>query len=151
MSRVRSDVWVGARLNAAEALWYDTSRWASIVDGFARVVSIDPGWPREGVIAWDSRPGGRGRVLERVTGYAPGDGQVAEVEDDKMSGTQRVSFRPDGDGVVVALELDYRLKRHPPGWQIVDVLFIRRALRDSLARTLTRLAIEVEAERDLPS
>jgi hypothetical protein len=147
MGRVRSEVRIRAREHEAEALWYDTSRWASFVEGFARVVRADDGWPREGgAITWDSRPGGRGRVLERVTGYAAGDGQVAEVEDDKLTGRQRVRFRAEGDEVVVALELDYELKRRPPGWRIVDALFIRRAIRDSLARTLRRFAIELTSE-----
>ena len=150
MGRVRSEVRIGARESDAEALWYDTTRWASFVDGFARVVGADPEWPRSGALTWESRPGGRGRVLERVTGYAAGDGQVAEVEDDKLTGRQRVRFEATGEEeVVVGLVLEYRLKRRPPGWQIVDALFIRRAQRDSLTRTLRRLAIEVEAEREL--
>ena len=57
MGRARSQVRVAARLGEAEGLWYDTSRWASFVDGFARVVSADPEWPRDGAITWDSRPG----------------------------------------------------------------------------------------------
>ena len=149
MGTVRSEVRIPAREADAEALWYDTTRWATFVDGFARVVSMDEDWPRSGVITWESRPGGRGRVLERVTGYAAGDGQVAEVEDDKLSGRQRVRFRANDDGVAVGLELAYELKRRPPGWQVVDVLFIRRAVRDSLARTLRRFAIELAAEREL--
>ena len=146
MGRARSEVRIGARESDAEALWYDTTRWASFVDGFARVVGADPEWPRSGALTWESRPGGRGRVLERVTGYAAGDGQVADVEDDKMTASQRISFRAEPDSVVVSLELDYQLKRRPPGWQVVDLLFIRRAMRDSLARTLRRFAIELTAE-----
>ena len=145
MGRVRSQVRVDARLADAEALWYDLARWPTFIEGFGRVVSVDEDWPRAGTLTWDSRPEGRGRVLERVTGYAPGDGQVADVEDDKMAGTQRVSFRADGDEVVVGLELDYELKRRFPGFQLVDVLFIRRSLRDSLARILRRYAIELTA------
>jgi hypothetical protein len=53
------------------------------------------------------------------------------------------------DRVSVSLELRYRLKRRYPGVEIVDVLFIRRALRASLARTLRRFAIELAAEREL--
>jgi len=149
MGRVRSEVRIAAKEAEAEALWYDTTRWASFVDGFARVVSVDDDWPRAGAITWESRPGGRGRVLERVTGHAAGDGQVAEVEDDKLSGRQRVRFRAVDDGVVVGLELEYVLKRRPPGWQVIDLLFIRRAMRDSLAGTLRRFAIELTAEREL--
>src|SRR5690349_14116227 len=132
MARVRSQVRIGARLADAEALWYDLARWPTFIEGFSRVVSVDPEWPRAGTVTWDSRPEGRGRVLERVTGYAAGDGQVAEVEDDRMSGDQRVSFRAEEDEVVVSLELDYRLKRRFPGYQLVDALFIRRSMRDSL-------------------
>ena len=146
MGTVRSEVRIPAREADAEALWYDTSRWASFVDGFARVVSIDDEWPRSGTLTWESRPGGRGRVLERAIGYAAGDGQVADVEDDKLSGRQRVRFRADGEDVYVGLELEYRLKRRPPGHQIVDLLFIRKALRDSMTRTLRRFAIELTAE-----
>jgi hypothetical protein len=149
MGRVRTQVRLPARAGEAEALWYDTSRWPTFVDGFARVVSVEAGWPREGTLTWDSRPGGRGRVLERVTGHAAGDGQRSDVEDDKLTGHQRVRFRQDGEEVVVGLELDYELKRRPPGWQVVDLLFIRRAQRDSLTRTLQRFAIELSAEREL--
>jgi hypothetical protein len=146
MGRVRSQVRLGARLADAEALWYDLARWPTFIEGFGRVVRVDPDWPSQGVLTWDSKPGGRGRVLERVTGYAAGDGQEAEVEDEKMTARQRVSFRAEGDEVVVALEVDYELKGHPPGWQIVDLLFIRRSMRDSLARILRSYAIELTAE-----
>src|SRR4051794_14160778 len=105
MGRVRSEIVVAGRALDAEALWYDTRRWATFVDGFARVVQAEPGWPREGAITWDSRPDGRGRVLERVTGWAAGDGQVAEVEDDKLTGRQRVRFRQHGKEFAVGLEL----------------------------------------------
>lgn len=145
MGRVSSRVRVGARLADAEALWYDLSRWPTFIEGFGRVVGVDPEWPRQGTLTWDSRPEGRGRVLERVTGYAAGDGQAADVEDDKMTGSQRVSFRAEGDDVVVTLELDYALKRRFPGFQVVDLLFIRRSLRDSLTRILRRYAIELTA------
>ena len=37
MGRVRSEVRIAAREAEAEALWYDTARWSSFVDGFARV------------------------------------------------------------------------------------------------------------------
>jgi hypothetical protein len=146
MGRVRSEVRIRARERDAEELWYDTRRWPSFVEGFARVVGQDPEWPRDGTITWDSRPGGRGRVLERVTGYAAGDGQLVEVEDDKLTGRQRVRFSVEDEEVVVGLELDYELKRRPPGWRIVDALFVRRAIRDSLAGTLRRFAIELTSE-----
>lgn len=151
MGRVRVQAEVGGRLSQAEALWYDTRRWSSFIDGFAHLQSVEPGWPREGSrLVWDSRPGGRGRVVEQVVRYAAGDGQDAEIEDEKMTGTQSVRFAPVGeDGVRVALELRWSLKASYPGSAVVDALFIRRAVRESLTRTLRRFAIELAADREL--
>jgi hypothetical protein len=150
MGRARTKMVALGRLTDAEALWYDTARWSSFVDGFGRLGNVDEGWPREGAtVVWDSRPGGRGRVLERVARYAAGDGQDVEVEDERVTGTQSVRFAASGeDRVAVSLELRYRLKRQYPGSAIVDLVFIRRAMRDSLARTLRRFAIELAAERE---
>ena len=148
--KARARIVANGRLTDAEALWYDTSRWATFIDGFGHLAGVEPGWPREGSVTWDSTPGGRGRVLERVARYTAGDGQDLEVEDEKLTGTQSVRFAAAGEGrVAVQLELDYRLKRMFFGAQIVDWLFIRRAQRDSLHRTLRRFAIELAAERDL--
>ena len=67
-----------------------------------------------------------------------------------MTGTQSVRFAPAGtDRVTVSLEWRYRLKRSFPGSAVVDFNFIRRAMRDSLGRTLRRFAIELAAEREL--
>ena len=149
--KVRAAVRVPVRAFDAEALWYDTRRWSSFVDGFARQASLTGDWPRVGArIVWDSHPGGRGRVVEIVDGWAAGDGQDLAVEDERLSGRQRVRFRAlDEESCEVALELDYQLKRRPPGHQIVDLLFIRGAVRASLVRTLNRFAIEAAAEREL--
>jgi hypothetical protein len=51
--------------------------------------------------------------------------------------------------VRIALELRYRLKRTDVFAPVVDAVFVRRALRDSLERTLRRFAIELAAEREL--
>ncbi|HEY3020622.1 MAG TPA: hypothetical protein VGJ32_10535 [Solirubrobacteraceae bacterium] len=150
MGRAQAQIVADGRLTEAEALWYDTSRWPTFVDGFGHLVSADANWPREGAVIWDSRPGGRGRVLERVVRYAAGDGQDADVEDERITGTQSVRFAPVADGGVgVSLELRYALKRAYPGSALVDALFIRRAMRDSLARTLRRFAIELAAQGEL--
>jgi len=148
--RARARIVAQGRLTEAEALWYDTSRWSTFVDGFGHLAGVEPGWPREGSVSWDSRPGGRGRVLERVLRYTAGDGQDVDVEDDRLTGTQSIRFAAAGeDRVAVQLELEYRLKRMFFGAQLVDWLFIRRAQRDSLQRTLRRFAIELAAEREL--
>ena len=148
--RARVQAEIAGRLSEAEALWYDTSRWSSFIDGFARLQSVEPGWPREGRLVWDSRPDGRGRVVENVARYAAGDGQDTEYEDEKTTGTQSVRFAPVGeDAVHISLEQRWSLKSSFPGSALVDALFIRRAVKDSLARTLRRFAIELRAEREL--
>jgi hypothetical protein len=66
-----------------------------------------------------------------------------------MRATQRVRFERLVDGTLVALELEYRLKDRNPLTPVVDLLFIRRSLRDSLRRTLERLARELKADAEL--
>jgi hypothetical protein len=151
MARVGAEIDVHAALPAVEALWYDTGRWPSFVDGFARVVKVDGGWPDEGGrLVWESTPRGRGRVVERVTGREPGRGQTVAFEDPKMHGLQRVEFEPLADGTAVALTLDYELKEPGnPLRPLVDLLFIRRALRDALRRTLVRFGRELDADAQL--
>ena len=149
MGRVRARIDVPVLASEAEALWYDTSRWASFVDGLHHVAAVDGGWPRAGArVLWDSVPGGRGRVVERVTAYAPRDGQTSDVEDEKISGTQRVAFAPGERGVTVTLELDYELKEQRGKFGAFDLLFVRRPQRESLQRTLRRFAGELRSDRD---
>ena len=149
MGRVRASVAVPALASEAETLWYDTTRWPTFVDGLHHIARLECDWPRAGArILWDSQPGGRGRVQERVVAYVAREGQTVTVEDEKIHGTQRVSFTPTETGVTVALELDYVLKEQRPGMALVDLLFIRRPQRESLQRTLRRFRTEVAAERE---
>ena len=61
-----------------------------------------------------------------------------------------VAFTGLEDGVGITLSLDYRLKGGVPGLKtLLDLLFIGRAVRDSLRRTLARFARELEDERGL--
>jgi hypothetical protein len=144
VSRIRAQARIDPEISifAMEELWYDLARWPAFVDGFAAVAKQDPGWPREGTLIWDSNPGGRGRVIERVTRFEARVGQDIDVEDPKMTGTQRLRFAPG----VVSLELDYELKDYN---RVLDFLFVRRAMRDSLQRTATRFAIEVRTDAEL--
>jgi hypothetical protein len=77
-------------------------------------------------------------------------GYAADVQDDQISGTEEVRFRALQDGVAVGLALDYTLKRRNPLRALADLLFIRRAWRESLQRTLARFAAELEAEAEAP-
>jgi len=150
MGRVAARIVADASAEAAEALWFDVRRWPTFVDGFGAVARLEEGWPRAGAVVWDSRPGGRGRVVERVVSYTAGGEQQLDVEDERLTGRQTVAFEPaDGGRVGVSLMLRYQLKQRYPWTPLVDVFFIRRAVGDSLRRTLRRFAIELEAEREL--
>ena len=144
MTRVRAEMAIDREIPIVEAeeLWYDLSRWTAFMDGFDHVVRVDPEWPRSGELLWDTHREGRGRVVERVTRYSVREGQESEIEDPKITGIQRVRF---GVGVI-ELELDYQLK--DSAW-LMDLLFVRRAQRDSLWRTLRRFSIELRTDREL--
>ncbi len=151
MARTRASVTLPGLASEAEALWYDPQRWPAWVDGFGHAVKLEGDWPGVGARSvWDSKPGGRGRVVERVTAYEARAGQTVEVEDEKLRGTQRVSFEPGTDDVTVVLELEYQLKESNVFTPIADALFIRRALRDSLKRSLLRLARERRSDLEPP-
>ena len=147
MGRAKASITVPGRAADAEALWYDPHRWQSWIDGFGHVVSLSDGWPGHGAeLVWESPPGGRGRVTERVVAYEVRSGQTLEVEDATMSGRQTVKFEPGPEVVEVTLSLEYRIKDRTPFTPVVDLLFVRRAMSDALRRTVTRFANERKAE-----
>ena len=155
MGQARASAIVG--LSPADALerWTDVESWGSFVDGFARPLEVGESWPTAGSrVAWESTPEGRGRVHERVEEYAalppapdvamqsmPGR-LVTRVEDQSLEGTQTAAFTPHQRGTRLDLELDYQLTRGGALSGLTDVLFIRRAIRDSLRRTVERFAAE---------
>ena len=147
MGLVRQVAVVGLPAAAAETLWTDVRRWPTFVEGFARVQRVDPDWPAPGSkVVWESIPGGRGQVTERVVEHESGRFAV-EVYEEALSGRQTLTFEPDEEhGTLVTLELDYGLTRAGPLRALADVLFIRRALSDALARTLRRFATEAAEE-----
>jgi Polyketide cyclase / dehydrase and lipid transport len=148
--RVRAAVTLSGLASEAEALWYDPQRWPAWIDGFGHVVKMEGEWPAPGArVVWNSKPGGRGRVVERVTAYEARAGQTLQVEDEQLRGTQRVSFEPGEGGVELALELEYELKETNVLTPVTDLLFIRRALRDSLRRSVTRFARERRGDQEL--
>jgi hypothetical protein len=133
----------------AIALWTDLQRWPSFVDGFARVLEAAPKWPEKGSkIVWESTPAGRGRVTEQV--LESGERAFAtRVFDRSLAGTQTLRAEPAPEGARVQLSLEYELERGGPLRVLADLIFIRRALRDSLRRTLGRFAVEAEEEAGL--
>ena len=148
MATVSVTQFVDGTVHDAESCWYDTARWADWVDELARVVTVERDWPRPGAtVTWESGPAGRGRVRERVIAYEPLAGQTVEVEDDSITGTQRVVFEPTGDGVEVQLSLSYSIKRRSPVTPLVDLLFVRRPMTTSLTRTLSRFGVALAESR----
>ncbi len=134
---------------AAVALWRDLRRWPSFVEGFARLVSSTPEWPARGAkVVWESGPGGRGKVSEKVT-QDVARVFATRVAEDRLFGIQTFRAEPDERGSHVEITLEYELTSESPLRGVTDVLFIRRALRDSLARTLRRYAIEADDDAGL--
>jgi hypothetical protein len=132
----------------AERCWYEVPRWPEWVDQLARVVEVRGDWPKAGSeVVWESHPAGRGTVRERVVQFEPRSGQASEVEDDSISGRQSVTFRPQAEGVELELRLDYKLKQRSPVSGLVDILFIRRLMGASLARTLTQFRTVAQSAR----
>jgi hypothetical protein len=134
---------------AALRLWTDVSRWSTFVEGFARVVELDPQWPAEGSRAiWESGPAGRGRVTEKVADGDPGRFSTMVFED-RLAGRQTFRAIESEGGARVELSLEYTLTKYGPLGPLADVIFIRRALRDSLRRTIARFEVEAQEEAGL--
>jgi hypothetical protein len=151
MGKARASIELpGFRASQAEALWYDTRRWPTFVDGFSHVVSTDGDWPHaRSTLVWQSTPAGRGRVVERVREYEPRLGQTAHVDDPRLTGIQRIAFHPTESGVELSVSMDYTLKRSGPVRPFLDYFFVRRAVGDALRRTVQRFARELQAEAEL--
>jgi polyketide cyclase/dehydrase/lipid transport protein len=149
MGRAQASVEVPGLASEAEALWYDPIRWPAFIDGFGHLVEISEEWPASGTAVWNSAPGGRERVIERVEAYEPRAGQTLAVEDSRLRGTQRVTFTPGSDHTKVTLSLQYEIKERTPVTWLVDLLFVRRAVVASLRRTLARFARERRGDMEL--
>ena len=134
---------------AAMALWLNVSRWPAFVEGHARTLEVSPEWPAEGSRAiWESGSGGRGRVTERVVERSSLR-FATDVFEEALTGRQTFRVGEHAEGSRVQVELEYDLTRGGPLRAVSDLLFVRRALRDSLNRTLRRFAVEAEDEAGL--
>ena len=133
-------------------LWTDVSRWPTFVDGFGHVERIGDDWPQAGAkIVWRSVPTGRGMVTEKVRESIPGVRFQTDVLEERLIGTQTVEFAiPEEEGgTAVVMSLDYTLLKKGPFAWLTDVVFIRRAQNDALARTLRRFATEAAEQAAL--
>jgi hypothetical protein len=130
-------------------LWADVERWPSFVEGFARRLELAETWPEPGArVVWESTPDGRGRVTETVTERRL-DRFSTQVFEEALMGTQTLRALPASDGSEVELSLEYELVKYGPLRGVADAIFIRRALRDALRRTLFRFGVEAEEEARL--
>ena len=135
-----------ATVSEADRLWCETERWPRWVEGLDSVTRVSGAWPQVGsAVAWVSGPAGRGAVTERVIAREPLSTIVSAVSDVSLEGEQTVTFTPQHRGVHVALRLEYRLRSRSPLMRVVDLLFIRRAMRSSLQYTVARFGAELEA------
>ena len=131
-------------------LWIDVSRWPTFIDGFGHLERLDDEWPNAGAkLVWRGVPGGRGTVTERVVRASRPTAHATNVFEEKLDGTQTVSFVEVPDGTRVDLELEYKVSVGGPLRPIVDALFIRRAQNDALTRTLRRFATEAAEQAEL--
>jgi uncharacterized membrane protein len=150
MATARAATLVPLQPDEAYELWTDVRRMPTFVDGFGHPERVDGSWPEEGAkLVWKSVPGGRGAVTERVVQADRPRLHEVNVFEEKLDGTQTATFTPDADGTRVDLTLDYRVSVGGPLKPIVDVLFIRRAQNDALARTLRRFTTEAEEQAAL--
>jgi Polyketide cyclase / dehydrase and lipid transport len=135
---------------AALRLWTDLDRWPSFIEGFARTLERSPDWPAGGArIVWESTPAGRGRVTEKAVERQGPDRFVTEVFEERLAGTQTFRVVESEGGSRAELSLEYALAKYGPLSAVADAIFIRRAIRDSLRRTLFRFAVEAEDEAGL--
>jgi len=149
MKTARASAGVRLTPEDALALWCDTGRWPSFVEGFGHLLERSPGWPAvEERVVWESTPGGRGRVTEKVVERKP-DRFATMVFEEALAGRQTLRAVRAPEGALVELSLEYTLTKYGPFSFVADALFIRRALGDSLRRTLFRFVVEAEEEAGL--
>ena len=149
MSSVRVAAAVPLGPEAAVALWSDPRRWPAFVEGLDRIVEQSPDWPAEGArLVWESGGPGRGRVTEKVAASSP-TRFATHVYEQRLAGLQAFEALEDARGSRIELSLDYELAGAGPLRAVTDALFVRRAVRDALARTLRRFVIEAEEEAGL--
>src|SRR4051812_17796912 len=151
MAKAERATTVDLEPEAAFDLWTDISRWPSFIEGFARADRVDDDWPAVGAkLVWQSVPTGRGTVTEKVRDSGRGGRVQTEGREGRLSGAPTVEFAPPGHGgTAVILTLDYKLTQKGVLSRITDLLFIRGAQHNALARTLRRFATEAAEEAAL--
>ena len=149
MRTVRAAARVPISPEQAVSAWRDPRRWPSFVEGLQRIEEQGSDWPAPGSkVVWHSGAGGRGRVTEKVAESGPGAFST-RVHEERLYGLQTFRAGEDAAGARIDLSLEYDLVSGGPLSGLTDVLFIRRALREALERTLRRFVVEAEDEAGL--
>jgi Polyketide cyclase / dehydrase and lipid transport len=144
MTVLHSSLELPVEAERAWRLWSDPRSWASYVEGFGHIVREEGVWPEVGaLVVWESTPRGRGRVSERVRDRRTRQELVIELEEDRLTAIRRLTLERIEGGVRAAVELDYRLRGSSPLRVLLDRLFVKRALRESLERELDAFAREL--------
>ncbi len=137
--------WIAASLGEVWDLYFDSSKWASWVDGFAAIES-ESGYPEVGgTLVWRSTPAGRGTVSERVLEHEPRRLHRVSFADPESEGELATRFEIDGEGVRVSQRMDYKVAHPGPLGPLTDVFFVRGQVSGSLARSLEYLKHELES------
>jgi uncharacterized protein YndB with AHSA1/START domain len=144
MATVSSTATIAATRAAVWRLYFEPESWPAWVDQFAAVVSAS-GYPEAGgELVWRSGAAGRGEVHEQVVEHLPESRHIVTYSDPSTKGRLLTEFREEGDATKVSLELDYELVSGGLFAAITDLLFVRSQMRNSLARSLAGLRLELE-------
>jgi hypothetical protein len=145
VAKLSESLLVTASLKEVWDFYFESRTWASWVDGFQEVESIEGDYPREGgTLVWHSNPAGRGRVTETVLEHSPRTRHRISFADPESEGELLSEFGIEGEATRVTLTLTYRLPGNRALAAITDRLFVRGQVRSALRRTLLRFKHEAE-------
>ena len=143
MGKVSEELLIPAPLADVWDLYFERRSWPSWVDQLRTVESVEGGYPEVGgKLVWKSGPAGRGRVTETVLEHEHRRLHKIRFEDESSEGEQTTTFRMEGTGTMVKLDLAYGLLQAGPLGPITDRLFIRSQMRRMLQRSLMGLRAE---------
>jgi len=106
MGKVSEELLIPAPIADVWDLYFDRRTWPSWVDQLRAVVSLEDGYPEVGgKLIWKSGPAGRGTVTETVLEHEHRRLHRIGFKDDSSEGEQLTTFRMEGSGTVVKLDL----------------------------------------------
>jgi uncharacterized membrane protein len=149
VGQVSATVVIAAPLAEVWDFYFEPRNWPAWVDQFRSVETSD-GYPEQGgSLRWRSGSAGRGTVTERVLAHEPRSLHRVAFTDPESEGELEVSFEiepgAEAPSTRVSQATSYRLTGAGLLGGITDALFVRSQVRGSLARSLARLRLEVEA------